>query len=125
MDVCTPRGRLLEYKETVGRIVVLDYDKSILSKNVNPSKFDFNHWDLDLHLGKDEKNKEVTEDNPGGPTISFRLHTNQLFQVRKGDRLGCPALIPTAGVPNWTDDDQVQEEYKGDAVNRQRWPSML
>ena len=42
VNVYTPSGRLLEYEETVGRIVVLDYNKSILSKAFNPSKFDFN-----------------------------------------------------------------------------------
>ena len=41
------------------------------------------------------------------------LPTLKLAQVNKGDRQGCAALIPTAGVPNWTDDNQVQEEYEG------------
>ena len=89
--------------------MVLDYNKSILSANFNPSKFDFNPWDREFE----------------GPTISFRLYTNKLFQVSKGDRLGCAAMIPTIGVPNWTDHDQEQQEYTGDDVHRQRWPSML
>ena len=73
------------------------------------SKFDFNPYDRE----KD------------GPTISFRLYNSQSFQVQEGDRLGCAALIPTAGVPNWEDADQVQQEYPEAHVHRQRWPSML
>ena len=65
---------------------MLDYNKSILSNNFNPSKFDFNPWDLDVHLEKGERDPEKTENmiekNPGGPTISFRLYTNQSFQQR-------------------------------------------
>jgi hypothetical protein len=38
----TLSGRLLKYEEILGRFVVLDYNKSILSKVFNPSKFDFN-----------------------------------------------------------------------------------
>ena len=109
VQVCTPRGRMLKYWVTLGRLVVLDYNKSILSAIFNPSKFDFNPYEKEL----------------GGPTISFRLYTKQLFQVKKGYRLGCAAMIPTAGVPNWKDDDLVQQKYKGDAVHRKRWPSML
>ena len=127
VEVCTPRGRMLEYKETVRRIVLLDYNKSILSKNFNPSKFDFNPWDLDLHLENNEKDPKKTEKiikkNPGGPTISFRLYTNQVFQVNKGDRLGCAAMIPTEGVPNWSDEDNKQQDYPKADVQRQR--SML
>ena len=89
VQVCTPRGRVLKYRETLGRLMVLDYNKSILSANFNPSKFDFNPWDIDLK----------------GPSISFRLCTKQLFQVKKGDRLGCAAMISIVGVPNWKDDD--------------------
>jgi len=51
---------------------VLDYNKSILSANFNPSKFDFNPWDIDLK----------------GPSISFRLFTRQLFRSRKGTDWG-------------------------------------
>jgi len=109
VQVCTPRVRVLKYQETLGKLVVLDCNKSILSANFNPSKFDFNPYDKEL----------------GGPTISFRLYTKQLFQVSKGDRLGCAAMIPTVGVPNWKDDNQVQQKYKGDDMQRQRWPSML
>ena len=89
VQVCTPRGRVLKYRETLGRLIVLDYNKCILSANFNPSKIDFNPWDIDLK----------------GPSISFRLCTKQLFQVKKGDRLGCAAMIPIVGVPNWKDDD--------------------
>ena len=109
VKVCTPSGRALKFEETLGKIVILDYNKSILSANFNPSKFDFNPYDRELK----------------GPAISFRLYNGKLFQVKKGDRLGCAALIPTAGVPNWTDADQVQQKYSGDALHRQRWPSML
>ena len=124
--MCTQRGRVLEYEETVGRIVVLDYNKSILSKNFNPSKFDFNPWDLDAHLEKDQKKRKALIDkDPGGPTISFQLYTSQLFQVNKGDRLGCAALIPTAGVPNWLPEDNEQQVNHRDDVQRQRWDSML
>ena len=104
--------------------MVLDYN-SILSEKFNPSKFDFNPWDLDLHLGEKEKNKEVQKYDPGGPTISFRLYTNQAFHVKKEDRLGCVALIPTEGVPNWLPEDLEQEWYSEDDAKRQRWPSML
>jgi len=34
-------------------------------------------------------------------------------------------MIPTVEVPNWKDDNQVQQKYTGDTVHRQRWPSML
>ena len=83
--VCTPSGRKLDFEETLGKIVVLDYNKSILSANFNPSKFDFNPYDMDLK----------------GPAISFRLYNCKMFQVKEGERLGCAALIPTVGVPNW------------------------
>ena len=89
--------------------MILDYNKSILSDNFNPSKFDFNPHDME----KD------------GPAIYFRLYNRKMFQVRAGDRLGCAALIPIVGVPNWKDKDQVQQVYHGDALARQRWPSML
>ena len=89
--------------------MILDYNKSILSDNFNPSKFDFNPHDMELN----------------GPPISFRLYNGKMFQVSAGDRLGCAALIPTVGVPNWEDKDQVQQEYPEPAVHRQRWPSML
>ena len=62
---------------------------------------------------------------PAPSTKSFRLYNGKSFQVKKGDRLGCAALIPTIGVPNWKDMDQVQQEYSGDALHQQRWPSML
>ena len=61
LRVCTPRGRMLKYRETLGKIMILDYNKSILSANFNPSKFDFNPWDKECE----------------GPTISFRLYTNK------------------------------------------------
>ena len=80
----TPSGCLLKYEETLGRIVVLDYNKSILSKAFNPSKFDFNPYDLE---------KE-------GASISFWLYNSNSFKVHKGDRLGCAALLLTIGVPN-------------------------
>ena len=105
--------------------MVLDYNKSILSENFNPSKFDFNPWDLDKHLGKDERDPEVTKEDPGGPTISFRLYNTKKFQVKKGDRLGCAALIPTMGVPNWLPEDKVQEEFFGERAKLQVWDSML
>ena len=72
VDVVTPHGRGLEYEETVGRLMVLDYNKSILSANFNPSKFDFNPWDLDLHLGKNDQKKDKDEKYIGVPSISFR-----------------------------------------------------
>ena len=89
--------------------MILDYNKSFLSDNFNPSKFDFNPYVLELK----------------GPAISFRLYNRKMFQVSAGDRLGCAALIPTVGVPNWPDKEQVQQKYHGDALARQRWPSML
>ena len=89
--------------------MILDYNKSILSNSFNPSKFDFNPWD---------REKE-------GPTISFRLYNRALFQVKKGERLGCAAMIPTAGVPNYTAAEQVLEEYPAAVRHRQEWPSML
>ena len=98
----------MHYDETVGRIVVLDYNKSILSENFNPSKFDFNPWDLDKHLEKDERNRNLVKKDPGGPTISFWLYNDKPFQVKKGDRLGCAALIPTEGEPNWLPEDHEQ-----------------
>ena len=45
VKVCTPQGREFDFEETQGKIVILDYNKSILSTNFNPSKFDFNPWD--------------------------------------------------------------------------------
>ena len=89
--------------------MILDYNKSILSNSFNPSKFDFNPWD---------REKE-------GPTISFRLYNRALFQVKKGERLGCAAMIPTAGVPNYTAAVRVLEEYPVADRHRQEWPSML
>ena len=89
--------------------MILDYNKSILSANFNPSKFNFNPYDKELE----------------GPAISFRLYNRKLFQVKAGDRLGCAALIPTVGLPNWKDADQVRQEYTGAAAHRQSWPSML
>jgi hypothetical protein len=113
VEVTTPCGRPLSYEETIGWLTVLDYNKSILSANFNPSKFNFNPWDLDLHLEKE------------GPTISFRLYNRALFQVKKGERLGCAAMIPTAGVPHYTAAEQVLEEYPVAVRHRQEWPSML
>ena len=109
VQVCTPSGRPLDPKEYVGKIMILDYNKSILSNSFNPSKFDFNPWD---------REKE-------GPTISFRLYNRALFQVKKGERLGCAAMIPTAGVPNYTAAERVLEEYPVADRHRQEWPSML
>lgn len=121
----------LEYEETIGRLTVLDYNKSILSANFNPSKFDFNPWDLDLHLEKgDQKNrkkmsKDEQEKYKGGPSIAFRLYTREAFSISKGDRLGCAAMIPTVGVPNWSRDDQKLEEYTCERKGLQEWDSML
>ena len=88
VDVCTPRGRVLEYKETVGRIVVLDYNQSILSNNFNPSKFDFNPWDLHIQLEKGERDPEKTEKmiekNPGGPQFLFGYIQINHFRSTKG-----------------------------------------
>ena len=131
VEVTTPCGRLLDYEETIGRLTVLDYNKSILSANFNPSKFDFNPWDLDLHLEKgDQKNREKMskdeqEKYKGGPSIAFRLYTREAFSINKGDRLGCAAMIPTVGVPNWSRDDQKLEEYTCDRKGLQEWDSML
>ena len=77
MEVVTPRGRKLDYEETIGRLMVLDYNKSILSANFNPSKFYFNPWDLDLHLEEEDQKKDKPEDESkgekymGGPSIAF------------------------------------------------------
>ena len=129
MDVVTPLGRKLDYEETIGRLMVLDYNKSILSANFNPSKFDFNPWDLDLHLEKDDQKKDKPEDKEekykGGPSISFRLYTKEPFTIRKGDRLGCAAMIPTVGVTNWSRADQELEKYFCERKNLQEWDSML
>ena len=125
VDVVTPHRRPLEYEETVGRLVVLDYNKSILSANFNPSKFDFNPWDLDLHLGKDDQKKDKPKKYQGGPSISFRLYTKEPFHIKKGDRLGCATLIPTVGVPNWSQEDQELEKCFGERAPLQVWDSML
>jgi len=125
VDAVTKHGRVLEYEETVGRIVVLDYNKSILSENFNPSKFDFNPWDLDKHLEKDKKNIKLDDKDPGEPTISFRLYNKKSFQVMKGDRLGCAALIPTVGVPNLLPEDQELGKCFGERAKLQIWDSML
>ena len=71
VDVVTPRGRLLDYEETVGRIMVLDYNKSILSENFNPSKFDFNPWDLDKHLEIKERDPNKNEKDPVGLIVNL------------------------------------------------------
>ena len=71
VDVVTPHGRKLEYEETLGKLVVLDYNKSILSANFNSFKFDFNPWDLYLHLGKKDQKKDPEKGYIGGPSISF------------------------------------------------------
>ena len=131
VEVTTPCGRPLEYEETIGRLTVLDYNKSILSANFNPSKFDFNPWDLDLHLEKgDQKDREKMskdeqEKYKGGPSIAFRLYTREAFSISKGDRLGCAAMIPTVGVPNWSRDDQKLEVYTCERKGLQEWDSML
>ena len=131
VEVTTPCGRPLDYEETTGRLTVLDYNKSILSANFNPSKFDFNPWDLDLHLEEgDQKNREKMskdeqEKYKGGPSIAFRLYTREAFSISKGDRLGCAAMIPTVGVPNWSRDDQKLEVYTCERKGLQEWDSML
>ena len=79
----TLHGRLLEYEETIGRLVVLDYKKSILSANFNPSKFDFNPWDLDLHLGKDDQKKGV-------PPFLFNYIQKNHSTKRRGTDWGAP-----------------------------------
>ena len=117
----TQSGRLLDYKETVGRIVVLDYNKSILSKAFNPSKFDFNPWDLE----KKEQDQEKDEKDKGGPTISFRLYNAKSFKIKKGDRLGWAALISTVGVSNWLPEDFVEEKFVGEDTERQIWDYKL
>ena len=80
VEVMTPHGRPLDYEETIGWLTVLDYYKSILSANFNPSKFNFNPWDLDLHLEKADQKKVKPEDEvkgkkgkkyEGGPSIAF------------------------------------------------------
>ena len=114
MDVCTLRGRLLEYKETVGKIVILDYNKSILSRNFNPSKFDFNPWELDAHLGEKEKDPNKTEQekekNPGGPTISFLVAYKSIVLGPQRGQIGMRLDPYRAGVPNWSQEDQELEE---------------
>ena len=77
------------------QIMVLDYNKSILSENFNPSKFDFNPWDLEKHLEIEERDPNKKEEDAGGPTISFWLYNSKCFHVKKGDILGCAELIPT------------------------------
>ena len=115
----------------MGRLTVLDYNKSILSANFNPSKFDFNPWDLDLHLEKDDRKKIKPEDEvkgkkyEGGPSIAFRLYTREAFSISKGDRLGCAAMIPTVGVPYCSRADQELEEYSCERAELQEWDSML
>ena len=58
ISVHTPSGWELEYKETEGRVIILENNKSILSQAFNPSKFDFNLFDLEK----------------GGSSVSFHLY---------------------------------------------------
>ena len=88
---------------------VLDYNKSILSKTFNPSKFDFNPWDLEKR--EQEQMEDDEKKDNGGPTISFWLYNSNSFKIKKGDILGCAALLQTAGVPNWLPEDFVEEEF--------------
>ena len=101
----TLSGRLLKYEEILGRFVVLDYNKSILSKVFNPSKFDFNWWDR-------EKNRA---------SIFFRLNNSNSFKVNEEHRLGCAAMLPTVGVPNWPQKYHEEEEFVGNDAERQVW----
>ena len=39
--------------------------------------------------------------------------------------MGCAAMIPTVGVPNWSRDDQELEEYTCERKGLQEWDSML
>ena len=39
--------------------------------------------------------------------------------------MGCAALIPTVGMPNWSQEDQELEEYSGERAPLQEWDSML
>ena len=52
-------------------------------------------------------------------------YTTVLFQVKEGERLGCAAMIPTVGVPNWMDHDQELEECFGERDQLQAWDSRL
>ena len=96
----TTRARV-EYKETVGRIVVLDYYKSILSKNFNPSKFDFNPWDLIEHLEEKEKypNKtdKMREKNPGGPNNFFSVIYKSIVSGQQRGQIGMCSPDPNRG----------------------------
>ena len=82
-----------------------------------------------MHLEKEDRKKEKSEDEKkeykGGPSIAFRLYTREAFSISKGDRLGCAAMIPTVGVPNWSRDDQKLKEYTCERKGLQEWDSML
>ena len=62
----------MDFNETLGRIMILDYNKSILSDNFNPSKFDFNPHDRDLD----------------GPAIFFDYITVKCFRSERATDWG-------------------------------------
>jgi len=80
---------------------------------------------LDEEDQKKDKPEGKCEKYVGGPSISFRLYTREPFSISKGDRLGCAAMIPTVGVPNWPQADQELEKYSCERKNLQEWDSML
>ena len=61
----------LTYKETEGRVVILQNNKSILSKAFNPSKFDYIPFDLEK----------------GGPSVSFDYIILTLLTDSRGPQL--------------------------------------
>ena len=84
-----------------------------------------------MYLEEEDQKKDKPEDGDkgekymGGPSIAFRLYTREAFSISKGDRLGCAAMVPTVGVPNWSRADQELEEYTCERKGLQEWDSML
>ena len=70
---------------------MLEYIKSISIKAFNPSKFDFNPYDL----------------------LNW-LYNSKSFKLYCGEGLGSAVLLMTTGVPNWSTEDLVEEDAQED-----------
>lgn len=78
----------------MGRVVELDYNKSIFSKAFNPSQFYFNPWDLEKK----------------GPSVFFGYIIRTLLIFEKETDWG--VLGPPAS-PNWMQEDQEEKSSLG------------